>query len=251
MADAVLPDRKIRRTPATKRRPRFQAGDCAEEAPAARREGRHGAQHTRPAIAIRPAWARHVRMAAPPAGQSTGGSRPDTRTPGRSLSQTIARASLGACRGRCLPRQSAASKKFSFSVSGTPGAATKLHGMRSRPNARPVRQGQPCPAAPTTPARKENTMKQHAMIAAALGSLLALGAVSTPAQAADPAAGKEKCYGVAKAGQNDCASPGSAHAAPASPRSTRTRCRGSSSRPAPARRWAACCSSLPSKPRTG
>ncbi|AXV79434.1 MULTISPECIES: DUF2282 domain-containing protein [Ralstonia solanacearum species complex] len=55
-------------------------------------------------------------------------------------------------------------------------------------------------------------MKQHAMIAAALGSLLALGAVSTPVQAADPAAGKEKCYGVAKAGQNDCASPGSAHA---------------------------------------
>jgi len=54
-------------------------------------------------------------------------------------------------------------------------------------------------------------MKQHAMIAAALGSLLALGALSTPVQAAD-AAGKEQCYGVAKAGQNDCASPGSAHA---------------------------------------
>ncbi|MDE2201760.1 MAG: DUF2282 domain-containing protein [Burkholderiaceae bacterium] len=54
-------------------------------------------------------------------------------------------------------------------------------------------------------------MKQHAMIAAALGSLLALGALSTPVQAAD-AAGKEKCFGVAKAGQNDCASPGSAHA---------------------------------------
>lgn len=54
-------------------------------------------------------------------------------------------------------------------------------------------------------------MKQHAMIAAALGSLLALGALSTPVQAAD-AMSKEKCYGVAKAGQNDCASPGSAHA---------------------------------------
>ena len=55
-------------------------------------------------------------------------------------------------------------------------------------------------------------MKQQAIIAAALGSLLALGALSTPVQAADAAAGKEKCYGVAKAGQNDCASPGSAHA---------------------------------------
>lgn len=94
-------------------------------------------------------------------------------------------------------------------------------------------------------------MKQHAMIAAALGSLLALGAVSTPAQAADPAAGKEKCYGVAKAGQNDCASPGSAHACAGQSKIDKDRCRGSSSRPAPARRWAACCSSLPSKPRTG
>ena len=54
-------------------------------------------------------------------------------------------------------------------------------------------------------------MKQQAIIAVALGSLLVLGALSTPVQAAD-AAGKEKCYGVAKAGQNDCASPGSAHA---------------------------------------
>jgi uncharacterized membrane protein len=41
-------------------------------------------------------------------------------------------------------------------------------------------------------------------IAAAVGSLLALGA--GPASAAD--ASKEKCYGVAKAGQNDCAAKG-------------------------------------------
>lgn len=43
-------------------------------------------------------------------------------------------------------------------------------------------------------------------IAAAVGSMLALG--STPAFAADQA--KEKCYGVAKAGQNDCAANGHA-----------------------------------------
>jgi len=43
-------------------------------------------------------------------------------------------------------------------------------------------------------------------IAAAVGSLLALG--STPALSADNA--KEKCYGVAKAGQNDCAANGHA-----------------------------------------
>ena len=58
-------------------------------------------------------------------------------------------------------------------------------------------------------------MKQQAMIAAALGSLLALGALSTPVHAAD-AAGKEKCYGVAKAGKNDCASGAHACAAQSS-----------------------------------
>ena len=41
-------------------------------------------------------------------------------------------------------------------------------------------------------------------IAAAVGSLLALG--SAPAFSADKS--KEKCYGVAKAGQNDCAANG-------------------------------------------
>jgi len=46
-------------------------------------------------------------------------------------------------------------------------------------------------------------------IAAAVGSLLALSTVT--ASAADEQAGaKEKCFGVAKAGKNDCAS--NAHA---------------------------------------
>ena len=50
------------------------------------------------------------------------------------------------------------------------------------------------------------TMK-NVTIAAAIGSLLALGSLS--ASAGDDMAapgGKEKCYGVAKAGKNDCAS---------------------------------------------
>jgi len=43
----------------------------------------------------------------------------------------------------------------------------------------------------------------HRLIASsALASLLALGAVA--AHAADDAKTKEKCYGIAKAGQNDC-----------------------------------------------
>ena len=45
----------------------------------------------------------------------------------------------------------------------------------------------------------------NAALAGAFAAALALAAV--PAQAADSGA-KEKCYGVAKAGQNDCASTG-------------------------------------------
>ena len=43
-----------------------------------------------------------------------------------------------------------------------------------------------------------------AIISAAVSGLLALGAVVISGQAADNAE-KEKCYGVAKAGKNDCA----------------------------------------------
>ena len=43
-------------------------------------------------------------------------------------------------------------------------------------------------------------------IAAAIGSLLALGASSASAGDMDKGMDKEKCYGVAQAGKNDCAS---------------------------------------------
>jgi uncharacterized membrane protein len=49
---------------------------------------------------------------------------------------------------------------------------------------------------------------KSALITAALGSLLALGSVT--ATAADDSSNTEKCYGVAKAGKNDCA--GAKHA---------------------------------------
>jgi len=45
-------------------------------------------------------------------------------------------------------------------------------------------------------------------LAAAVGSLISLGA--TGVAAAGDKADKEKCYGVAKAGQNDCAANGHA-----------------------------------------
>ena len=52
----------------------------------------------------------------------------------------------------------------------------------------------------------------HAAIAAsALASLLALGLVGQAAAQDKPASGKEKCYGIAKAGQNDCANLSGSH----------------------------------------
>jgi uncharacterized membrane protein len=48
-----------------------------------------------------------------------------------------------------------------------------------------------------------------ALLSTAIGSLLALSLTSVSAYAADDA-NMEKCYGIAKAGKNDCAGP--AHA---------------------------------------
>ena len=50
-------------------------------------------------------------------------------------------------------------------------------------------------------------MNQRAMIAAAAASLMSLAIVSVPAAAQE----KEKCFGIAKAGQNDCANLSGSH----------------------------------------
>jgi uncharacterized membrane protein len=52
-------------------------------------------------------------------------------------------------------------------------------------------------------------MNQRTMIAAAATSLMSLALLSSPAFA--QTAAKEKCFGIAKAGQNDCASVNGAH----------------------------------------
>lgn len=52
-------------------------------------------------------------------------------------------------------------------------------------------------------------MNKHALIASALGSLVALAALPNAATAQDAA--KDKCYGIAKAGANDCASAAGTH----------------------------------------
>lgn len=51
-------------------------------------------------------------------------------------------------------------------------------------------------------------MKNPALVSSALAAALSLGLVAQ-AQAADAA--KEKCYGIAKAGQNDCATATGSH----------------------------------------
>jgi uncharacterized membrane protein len=56
---------------------------------------------------------------------------------------------------------------------------------------------------------RSQSMKRTNLATTAIGSLIALGAFATQALAADAAA-MEKCFGVAKAGKNDCA--GAAHA---------------------------------------
>ncbi len=53
-------------------------------------------------------------------------------------------------------------------------------------------------------------MEKQKMLSMAIGSLLAIGLVGN-AQAADKKVEMEKCFGVAKAGMNDCASNKSAH----------------------------------------
>ncbi|PZO13808.1 MAG: hypothetical protein DCF26_16120 [Burkholderiales bacterium] len=52
-------------------------------------------------------------------------------------------------------------------------------------------------------------MNQRTMIAAAATSLMSLALLSSPAFA--QTAPKEKCFGIAKAGQNDCASVNGVH----------------------------------------
>lgn len=50
-------------------------------------------------------------------------------------------------------------------------------------------------------------MTQRALIAATAAAVMSLSMVAAPAAAQE----KEKCFGIAKAGQNDCASVNGAH----------------------------------------
>ena len=61
------------------------------------------------------------------------------------------------------------------------------------------------------PATQETRMDSQALIRSALAGLIALGTAHGALAATDPAAGKEKCYGISKAGQNDCANATGTH----------------------------------------
>ncbi len=54
-------------------------------------------------------------------------------------------------------------------------------------------------------------MNNNHILSAAIGGLLALGLASGNASAADKKMDMEKCFGVAKAGMNDCSSNKSSH----------------------------------------
>jgi uncharacterized membrane protein len=60
--------------------------------------------------------------------------------------------------------------------------------------------------------KKGIIMNKNQILSTAIGSLLALGLTGGNAVAADKKMEMEKCYGVAKAGMNDCAGSKSAHA---------------------------------------
>ncbi|WP_332854782.1 BufA1 family periplasmic bufferin-type metallophore [Duganella sp. S19_KUP01_CR8] len=53
--------------------------------------------------------------------------------------------------------------------------------------------------------------KRQALIAAALATVCAASVGSASAATASASAEKEKCFGIAKAGQNDCASANGSH----------------------------------------
>ena len=54
-------------------------------------------------------------------------------------------------------------------------------------------------------------MNQRLIASSALASVLALGLLSGANAADDKTGGKEKCFGIAKAGQNDCANTSGTH----------------------------------------
>jgi len=54
-------------------------------------------------------------------------------------------------------------------------------------------------------------MNQRLIASSALASILALGLLSGASAADEKTAGKEKCFGIAKAGQNDCANLSGTH----------------------------------------
>ena len=54
-------------------------------------------------------------------------------------------------------------------------------------------------------------MSNRHILSSAIGSLLVLGLVSGNANAADKKMDMEQCFGIAKAGKNDCSSNKSAH----------------------------------------
>ena len=54
-------------------------------------------------------------------------------------------------------------------------------------------------------------MNQRLVVSSALASALSLGLLTSVSAHAQDSKGKEKCFGIAKAGQNDCANTSGSH----------------------------------------
>jgi len=59
--------------------------------------------------------------------------------------------------------------------------------------------------------KRIHVMNNRHILSAAIGTLLAFGLASSNVSAADKKMEMEKCFGIAKAGKNDCSSNKSAH----------------------------------------
>lgn len=103
-------------------------------------------------------------------------------------------------------------KKFSFSLSGTPGCRDQVARNALAPDreARAARATVPCRPNDTCTQGEHHETTRHDRRGP--GQPARAGRRVHAGPGSGPRRRQGKCYGVAKAGQNDCASPGSAHA---------------------------------------
>jgi uncharacterized membrane protein len=97
---------------------------------------------------------------------------------------------------------------------GRPGTIPPQHRLALSPLAREPGAPQPHPSTVDTPTGVRLTMNQRQLVTSALAAAVALGLTgrATAQDMPKEAGSKEKCFGIAKAGTNDCANLSGSHA---------------------------------------